>query len=45
MKYTVLWTPYAESKLAELWMQASSRQSVSEAADKIDEFLRQNPQR
>jgi mRNA-degrading endonuclease RelE of RelBE toxin-antitoxin system len=42
MKFTVLWSPYSESKLARLWIQAADRRLISEAADKLDEQLGRN---
>ena len=36
MTYTVLWAPAAERKLAELWMDASRRRELSDAANAID---------
>jgi len=39
MNYTVVWVPAAERRLTTLWTEASDRQSVSNAADKIDELL------
>jgi hypothetical protein len=44
MKFTVLWSHYSENELARLWMQATDRRLVSEAADKIDAALAQDPQ-
>ena len=39
MRYTVVWTQSARDELAELWLKASQRNSVSSAADAIDERL------
>ncbi|MEX2142804.1 MAG: hypothetical protein WD894_26345 [Pirellulales bacterium] len=39
MKYTVLWTRNAESKLASLWMAAIDREAVATAANIIDGAL------
>jgi plasmid stabilization system protein ParE len=44
MKYTVVWKPEAERKLATVWADATDRRSVSEAANEIDEQLRSNPE-
>jgi hypothetical protein len=44
MKYTVIWRPLAEGKLAELWSAASDREAVGAAADEIDVRLGQAPQ-
>ena len=40
MRFTVVWDPEAEDKLAALWAAADDRQSVSAAADWIDAHLR-----
>jgi hypothetical protein len=39
MKYTVVWKPEAERRLAELWMQASDREQFVNAANLIDREL------
>jgi plasmid stabilization system protein ParE len=39
MKYTVIWRPAAERKLASIWTNADDRQSVTRAADDIDALL------
>ena len=44
MKWTVLYSPFAEARLARLWLNAIDRQAVSRAADLIDTALQQNPQ-
>jgi hypothetical protein len=38
--YTVTWLPSAIDELTELWIQASDRQAVSVAANRIDRRLR-----
>ena len=43
MKYTVVWRPSAERKLAEVWVNARSRQRISNAADAIDAMLSHRP--
>jgi hypothetical protein len=40
MRYTVLWTRNAESKLARLWMSAIDREELAQAANSIDDALR-----
>jgi hypothetical protein len=40
MKYTVTWIPSASDELAELWIQASDRKAVEQAANRIDRLLR-----
>jgi plasmid stabilization system protein ParE len=44
MKYTVVWRPSAEDQLAEIWMQASDRQAVTDAANSIERTLRNSPE-
>jgi hypothetical protein len=43
MSYTVVWLRAVERRLTELWNTASDRQSIADAADKIDAVLRQSP--
>ena len=43
MKYTVIWRPAAERKLASIWTSADDRESVTEAADAIDALLGTSP--
>jgi plasmid stabilization system protein ParE len=43
MKFTVVWKPSAETKLAEIWTDATDRQAVSSAADSIDALLGVSP--
>ncbi len=45
MKYTVVWVPAAQDALARLWLRASDRQAVSDAADRIEVTLRHDPDR
>ncbi|QDT66248.1 hypothetical protein V22_35130 [Calycomorphotria hydatis] len=42
MKYTVVWSPTAEAKLAELWLESNDRADLTVAADRIDELLRRD---
>jgi hypothetical protein len=44
MKFTVNWLPASESELAELWLNAPERDSVSRAAHIIDQLLESNPE-
>jgi hypothetical protein len=44
MVYTVVWLPDAVDRLAELWIQATDRQAVRAAADRIDQRLRVDPE-
>lgn len=43
MKYTVVWKPEAERRLAELWMEADDPEQLSDAANLIERELRVNP--
>ncbi|MBI1902734.1 MAG: hypothetical protein HYS13_16665 [Planctomycetia bacterium] len=43
MKYTVVWQPPAEAKLADLWAAATDRHAVADAADRIDAVLSRDP--
>ncbi|MFL5246040.1 MAG: type II toxin-antitoxin system RelE/ParE family toxin [Gemmataceae bacterium] len=43
MAYTVTWTPDAEDQLADIWLQANNRASVTVAQARIDSELRLAP--
>jgi hypothetical protein len=43
MKYSVIWVPSAESRLASLWLQETNRQGLTEAANSIDQRLELSP--
>lgn len=43
MRYTVVWTRIAEEDLALLWTSARNRSAITEAANRIDRMLAQNP--
>ncbi|MGQ0633461.1 MAG: hypothetical protein ACT4QC_02530 [Planctomycetaceae bacterium] len=43
MKFTVLWKPAAEHRLAEFWANSPNRAAVTDAADKIETILRSRP--
>ena len=43
MKYTVVWRPSAEGKLAEIWTNARNREAITTAADAIDAMLLHRP--
>ncbi len=45
MIYTVIWKPFAERVLAEIWISSSNRQTVQNAGDAIDSALRNTPYR
>ena len=44
MSFTVVWSRSAESRLAEIWLESSQRECVSNAANAIDQELRRSPQ-
>ena len=43
MKWTVIYRPSAKSELAELWLNAGDKQTVTNAADAIDQILARDP--
>ena len=43
MNFQVVWTPDAEEQLADVWLDASDRNSLTEAAHRIELALRENP--
>jgi plasmid stabilization system protein ParE len=43
MKYTVVWTPVAERRLTQLWLNSRMRSEIRRAADHIDASLAENP--
>lgn len=43
MRYTVVWTKAAENQLAFYWTNTSQRNAISEAANRIDRDLRNDP--
>ena len=43
MRFTVTWHPSAEQELAEIWLQASDRENVTQAANIIDRVLASEP--
>jgi plasmid stabilization system protein ParE len=45
MIYTVVWTPFAERALIDIWIAADDRQAVCNVADAIDLALRNTPYR
>ena len=44
MRYTVAWLPSAQTTLARLWMQAPTPQAVTEASNRIDALLLNDPE-
>src|SRR2546423_960136 len=45
MRYTVIWKPPAEERLAEIWLDSADRNAVTAASDAIDIALREDPVR
>jgi hypothetical protein len=43
MTFTVTYKPSAENELVDLWINAADRQSVADAANRIDTVLGVNP--
>jgi plasmid stabilization system protein ParE len=43
MKYTVIWRPSAEADLADLWIEATDRAAVTQAAAEINRMLTADP--
>jgi hypothetical protein len=43
MRFTVTYKPSAEQELADLWLNASHRQAVTDAANRIDAILKSDP--
>ncbi len=43
MRYTVTWKPSVKQRLAEIWMTALDRSSITTAANTIDALLQVNP--
>ncbi len=39
MKYTVIWKPSAEARLAQIWTEAHDRNAVALAANALDRLL------
>jgi len=45
MKYTVVWLPSAINELADIYNEASDRQKVTQASNRIDQRLKYDPER
>ena len=43
MRYTVVWMPRAEQRLAQLWLDASDRPALTRSADTLDAALARDP--
>jgi plasmid stabilization system protein ParE len=43
MRFTVTWHPSAEQELAEIWIAATDRQAITQAAHVIDQLLASDP--
>ena len=44
MRYTVICHPSAQDDLARIWIQASDRQAVADAADAMEQWLKRSPE-
>ena len=44
MRFTVVWQILAQADLADIWLGSQFRKSVTEAAHRIDEQLKADPQ-
>jgi plasmid stabilization system protein ParE len=44
MRFTVVWKPEAERRLATIWTEATDRDAVTRAAGVIDRALRSDPE-
>jgi plasmid stabilization system protein ParE len=45
MRYTVIWSPEALTKLADLWTKSPDRGGISRSAAEIERVLRDDPER
>jgi hypothetical protein len=43
MRFTVTWHPTAEAELADIWLRATDRAGVADAANNIDQSLAAEP--
>ncbi|HTQ38007.1 MAG TPA: type II toxin-antitoxin system RelE/ParE family toxin [Pirellulales bacterium] len=43
MSFTVIWTKFAESDLADIWLRAVNRREIAEATSKLDAVLKSDP--
>ena len=43
MRFTVVWRPVAEQRLADIWIAAPDRGAVTKAASRIDTWLAKDP--
>ena len=43
MRYTLIWKPAAERRLAQIWMEGKDRKAITVAAAAIDRALRYQP--
>ncbi len=43
MKYTVVWSPAAERKLASIWVDAVNREVIADVANSLDSQLTRSP--
>jgi hypothetical protein len=45
MKYTVVYSPFADYQLADLWLRAANQQQMTDAANPLDVLLRHDPEK
>jgi len=45
MRYTVTWSTVAIAQLASVWTAATDRQSVTDSSDRIEQALKDGPER
>jgi len=43
MRFTVIWSQFAQDQLAELWLNATDRNAVTAAQHQVDQLLRVDP--
>jgi hypothetical protein len=43
MRFTLIWKPAAERRLAQIWIEAGDRKAITDAANAIDRALRYQP--
>jgi hypothetical protein len=43
MRYTVTWHPSAEQELADIWLESTDRNEITQAANSLDHLLSSDP--
>lgn len=43
MRFTVVWSPFAQDRLTELWLRSADRNAVTRASHRVDHLLRIDP--